>query len=88
MFHVYYPSFSFWLLNLCVYVNVLQIQLACKELTKYFVSEKQSLPTVGKATVIQMGIAYTAVQTFNTVNEHAYLLKRKEAKETCILVAL
>lgn len=35
-----------------------------------------------------MGIAYTAVQDFNTVNKHVYLLKTKEAKETYILVAL
>ena len=82
MFHVYYPSFSFCQLNLHGNVNVMQTQVVCKKDDQViFFSEKQSLLTVGKATIIQTGIAYTAVQTFSIVNKHVYLLKKRKPKK-------
>lgn len=67
----------------------MQIQVFWEEIWQSnFVRVKQSLLTVDKSTLIEAGVAYTAVQIFNTVNKHVYLLKTKEAKDTCILVAL
>ena len=69
MFHVYYAFFPFCQLNLDGYASVMQVQVACNKWPSNFVSKKQSLLTVDKATVIQSGIAYTSVQTLSIVNK-------------------
>lgn len=48
----------------------MKMQLACKKKKRphNFVSKQKTLLTVVKTKIIETGIAYTAVQTFSTVN--------------------